>query len=307
MSFDFEKMEGFHRLKSFWKIDYKVVTMEPFLTRAVSDELKGEIGDKLGKTLPKPDLDAVPLVMGDRAIITGNAVKGIFRHLLSAQLTEANIQVCVQSIKVREEIKSSVEKELKEKGLKGDELKKQLEEKLKEKLKKTMGRLEECKADNPCFICTWFGTPSRQGALHFGILQSTGILDEILIDEPIPMVALSEDMNALIAVRGKGRFALLAPVKEGTEFSGWIKGENLSEEIIGAIKEVQDMSEEGFVQLGGYKTRGFGSVKIEILRIKKYKTVPFELEKKYEGNELKDFLEKCQKKYHELLSRGKKS
>jgi len=291
MSSNFKRMDGFHRLESLWRIEYKATTMEPLLTRGVSDELRDEIGDLLGKTLPKPDLDAVPLIMGNKAVLTGNAVKGIFRHLLSAQLTQAGIKVCVQDVKVR-----PIE----------TESKKQSEDKVKEKVKE-MGRLTQCPPDNPCFICTWFGTASRQGALYFSFLKSVKDLEEILAEEPIPMVALAEDTNALIAVRGMGRFALLAPLKENVEFRGWIKGENLSEEIIGAIKEVQDMSEKGFVQFGGFKTRGFGALKIEILKIEKYETTPFKLGKSYEGDELKSFLDECQRKYHALMDRGSKS
>jgi CRISPR/Cas system CSM-associated protein Csm3 (group 7 of RAMP superfamily) len=276
-------MNGFHKINSLWKIEYKAISTQPILTRGVSEEIREEIGDKIGKTLPKPDLDAVPLVMDDRAVITGNAVKGIFRHILSAQLTAAGHKdICIQSVKIREEMKENI----------------------KENLEK-LGRREECKPDNPCFICTWFGTPSRQGALHFSFLVSEKVLDEILVGEPIPMVALSEDMNALIAVKGKGRFALLAPVKEGTVFRGWIKGENLSAEIIGAIKEVRDISEGGFVQFGGFKTRGFGSMKIEIMKVQKYSTVPFKLEREYVDKDLEIFLKECQEKYHRyLLSRG---
>ena len=287
MSSKFKRMNGFHRLESLWRIEYKAITMEPFLTRGVSDELKDEIGDLLGKTLPKPDLDAVPLIMDNKAVLTGNAVKGIFRHLLSAQLTHAGIKVCVQDVKVRPIEPGS---------------QKQSEDKVKE-----MGRLTQCSPDNPCFICTWFGTASRQGALYFSFLKSVKDIEEILVEEPIPMVALAEDTNALIATRGMGRFALLAPLKENVEFRGWIKGENLSEEIIGAIKEVQDMSEKGFVQFGGFKTRGFGALRIEILKVEKYETTPFKLRKSYEGDELKSFLDECQRKYHSLLDRGSRS
>ena len=287
MSSKFKRMDGFHKLESLWRIEYKAITMEPLLTRGVSDELKDEIGDLLGKTLPKPDLDAVPLIMDNKAVLTGNAVKGIFRHLLSAQLTHAGIEVCVQDVKVRPTEPGS---------------QKQPEDKVKE-----MGRLTQCPPDNPCFICTWFGTASRQGALYFSFLKSVKDIEEILVEEPIPMVALAEDTNALIAARGMGRFALLAPLKENVEFRGWIKGENLSEEIIGAIKEVQDMSEKGFVQFGGFKTRGFGALRIEILKIERYETAPFRLRKSYEGDELKSFLDECQRKYHSLLDRGRRS
>lgn len=273
----FEEMMGFHKLLSFWKINYRVITLEPFLTVSTTEESKAEVGDIIGKTLPKPELDAVPLVMNDKAVITGNAVKGVFRHLISAQLTQAKIPVCVQRIKMRPEVEGK---------------------------EAEWERIAECKPDAPCFSCTWFGTPGRQGALHFSFLESVAKIDEVLIGEPIPMVALGEDSNALIAIRGIGRFALLAPVKSDVEFSGWIKGENLNQEILGAIKEVKDMSEKGFVQFGGFKTRGFGSVKIEILKVEKYKTVPFGLEKAYDGDELKQFLEECQRKYHSLLAKG---
>lgn len=258
--------------------------MEPFLTRAVSDEMKEEIGDLLGKSLPK-DLDFVPLTMGDRAVITGNSVKGKIRHIISAQLTEAGIEVCIQETKLEipEGLKSREEREA------------YIEQKSRE-----LGRLKWCKATNPCFVCTWFGTVSRQGALYFSMLKSVKPINDILTGEPIPMVALTEDAKA----QRRGSFALIAPVKESIEFQGWIGGENLSDEILGAFKEVQDMSQKGFIQFGGLKTRGFGAIRLEIFKVERYKAAPFELENSYEGYELLRFLENCQQKYHELLRGG---
>jgi len=273
---EFVKMEGFHRLSSLWKIDYRVVTVEPFLTQAVTEETKELVDTILGRSLPKgKDLpDAVPLVIGDRAVVTGNAVKGIFRHIISSQLTEAGVSVCSQRVKY---------------GEKGSP---------------PSGRAPECAPDKPCFVCTWFGTASRQGALYFSMLRSVEGVERILVSDPIPLIALRDDYRAIEA---KARaFMLLAPVKEGVEFRGWIKGENLSEEIIGAIKEIQDMSEKGFVHFGGFKTRGFGTIRMQILKVERYRTVPFGLERTYEGDELQGFLKDCQGKYHGLLSRGKK-
>lgn len=264
----FGQMKGFHRLQSLWKICYKAVTCEPLLTQAADEDTKERVDRIIGRRIVKDLPDAVPLVIGDIATITGNAVKGVFRHLISAQLTEAGIDVCSQKVK-------------------GDALE---------------GRIDQCPPNDPCFACTWFGTPSRQGALYFSMLRSTKSLKEVLAGDPIPMVSLREDY---MAIDPKARaFLILAPVKEGVEFQGWIKGENLSEEIIGAIKEVQDMSERGFVQFGGFKTRGFGAVRLEIFRVEKYRTVPFELEVSYEGDNLRSFLEGCQRKYHEMLAKG---
>ncbi len=269
----FKEMKGFHKLESLWRVEYKVTTLEPLLTQAATEETKETVDSILGKKIPKDMPDAVPLIIEGKAVVTGNAVKGVFRHLISSQLTEAGVPVCCQRVK-------------------GGNIPPE-------------GREKECPPDKPCFVCTWFGTPSRQGALHFSLLTSVKGIEEILAGDPIPMIALREDFGAVDP--SARAFLLLAPVKEGVEFSGWIKGENLSEEILGGIKEVQDMSEKGFVQFGGYKTRGFGAVRINISKIEKYKTVPFGLERAYEGEELKAFLESCQKEYHSLMARGKKT
>ena len=276
---EFKRMPGFHKLESLWRIEYKAVALEPVITQAATEEAKTDISDLIGKTYAKTEIDLVPLVMGNKAIITGNAVKGLFRHIISAQLTAAGVRVCVQNVKLGE----------------GEE--------------RPEGRVEECTAENPCFVCTWFGTAgrgsaARQGALHFSILESEKPLNDVIISEPIPMIALADRRKAAVTAKGRGRFALVAPVKAETVFKGWIKGENLSDEIIGAIKEVADMSEKGFVQFGGLKTRGMGAMRIEITRVEKYGTKPFKLEKVWEGDELAEFLKKCQAAYHELLKRG---
>jgi len=269
----FDEMKGFHKLESLWRVEYKGTTLEPLLTQAATEETKETVDSILAKKIPKDTPDAVPLIIEGKAVITGNAVKGVFRHLISSQLTEAGLAVCCQQIKG--------------KGVLPE------------------GRKRECFPEKPCFVCTWFGTPSRQAALHFSMLRSIRGIEEVLAGDAIPMIALREDYEA-VDPRARA-FLLLAPVKDGVEFGGWIKGENLSGEILGGIKEVKDMSEKGFVQFGGYKTRGFGAVRIDILKVEKYKTVPFTLEKAYEGNDLKVFLDSCQKEYHSLMGRGQMS
>jgi len=266
---EFERMEGFHKLRSLWSIEYRVTTLEPILTQAATEEAKELVDSIIGKTIPKDLPDAVPLILGNRAVITGNAVKGVFRHVISAQLREAGVPICYQGVKYTE-------------GKPPEEW--------------------QCKPENPCFACTWFGTPSRQGALYFSFLKSVDDVEEVLAGEPIPMIALRDDYRAQ---RGRA-FLMLAPVREGVVFEGYIRGENLSREILGALKEVQDMSERGFIRFGGFKTRGFGSVKIEITRIEEYGTTPFELRRVYEGEELQRFLEECQEAYHRLMGRAER-
>jgi len=270
----FKRMPGFHVLESLWRIDYKATAMEPVLTRSADEETKYKIDEIVGKKMEKTAPDMVPLVFGDKVIFTGNAVKGLFRHIISAQLTSAGHKICVQDVKASRE---------------------QLPQ----------GRQRQCSPENPCFVCTWFGTASRQGALHFSFLESVRNVEDVVAKDPIPMIAITDEfMGASIKRRA---FAIIVPVKAGTEFTGWIKGVNLLDEIIGAIKEVADMSERGFIQFGGLKTRGYGSMRLNITSIEKYSTRPFQLEKRYEGGELRTFLENCQRAYRKLLEAGQKA
>lgn len=270
----FQKMPGFHKLQSLWKINYRAVAIQPVLTRSVDEETKYVIDEIIGKNIEKATPDMVPLVFGEKVVFTGNAVKGLFRHIISSQLTNAGHVVCVQDVK-------------------------------KTSKNPPEGRISQCKPPNLCFVCTWFGTASRQGALHFSFLESVKNVEDVVARDPVPMIAVSDEFMGAATV--KRAFVVVVPVKAGTEFSGWIKGVNLSTEIIGAIKEVVDMSEKGFVQFGGLKTRGYGAMKIEIKSIEKYSTKPFKLEANYEGEELKKFLEESQKSYHNLLLAEKKT
>jgi len=270
----FKRMPGFHVLESLWRIDYKATAIEPVLTRSADEETKYRIDEIVGKKTEKTAPDMVPLVFGNKVIFTGNAVKGLFRHIISSQLTSAGHMICVQDVKASRE-------------------------------QPPQGRQRQCGPENPCFVCMWFGTASRQGALHFSFLESVKNVEDVVAKDPIPMIAVTDEfMGASIKRRA---FVMIVPVKAGTEFTGWIKGVNLSDEIIGAIKEVVDMSERGFIQFGGLKTRGYGSMRLNITSIEKYSTRPFKLEKRYEGEELKAFLENCQKAYHKLLETGQKA
>ena len=263
----FERMPGFHKLESLWIIEYKAVAREPVLTAPAEEEAKIEVEKLLDKKLAKTYPDLVPLIFEGHAAFSGNAVKGLFRHLISSQLTNAGVRVCVQNVKL---------------GRKGV----------------PEGREPQCQPENPCFVCTWFGTVSRQGALHFSFLKSVKPIGEVVARNPIPMIALNEEFMGV----SERAFLLVVPLKPGTEFTGWIKGENLSKQIIGAIKEVVDMSKAGFVQFGALKTRGFGAMELEILKLQKYSTRPFELKAEYTEDGLQNFLKECQEEYRKLLA-----
>jgi len=64
------------------------------------------------------------------------------------------------------------------------------------------GRRRQCKPPDLCFVCNWFGTASRQGALHFSFLLSTQPYKEAISKDPIPMIALSDENMGLYILAG---------------------------------------------------------------------------------------------------------
>ncbi len=269
----FKPMEGFHKLETLWRIEYETTAVEPLITKAGDEESQEYVDSIIGKSLQKDLPDFVPILLDNKAVVTGNAVKGVFRHVVSAQLTAANVRVCVQNVKLGEGESPPAD------------------------------RKGQCSPDDPCFVCTWFGTASRQGALYFSFLESVETVENILPStdsSAIPMLALS-DKNMAAAKRA---FLYVIPVRKGTKFTGWITGENLSDEILGAIAEVVEMSRHGFIKFGGLKTRGYGAVKLEVKKIEKYKAAPFKLEKEYLGDELGELLTSSRESYRKLITAG---
>ena len=167
---EFERMPGFHKLTSLWRIDYRAIAKEPILTMTADEETK-ELADRIvGKKIQKTYPDLVPLIFEGKASFSGNAVKGLFRHLIAAQLTAAGIPVCVQDVKAPEGVPE--------------------------------GRRRQCKPPDLCFVRNWFGTASRQGALHFSFLLSTQPYEEVISKVPIPMIALSDENMGLYILAG---------------------------------------------------------------------------------------------------------
>jgi len=123
----FAQMPGFQRLMSLWRIEYRAVAKEPIATIALDEKTKELASRIVGKNIKKVLPDVAPITYEGRAGFSGNTVKGLFRHLISAQMTAAGIPVCVQRIKAPEGVPK--------------------------------GRREQCQPPNLCFICNWFGTP----------------------------------------------------------------------------------------------------------------------------------------------------
>ena len=98
----FEPMSGFHKLVSLWRIEYRAMAKEPIATNALDDSTRQLAARIVGKEIRKMEPDIAPIIYEGKAAFPGNAVKGAFRHLISAQLTAAGLPVCVQKVKASE-------------------------------------------------------------------------------------------------------------------------------------------------------------------------------------------------------------
>jgi len=273
-----------HRVDSLWKIDYTLEVREDSIllySRGRTEEARelwmtAELRDAIAR-----QLEELPVILGEtldgKPIISGNEAKGIFRSFIAASLTAKGHKICVPSTK-RHMVR----------GDRREERRYYIPEE----------RLEQCKPEKLCFVCRWFGTASYESPLYFSFLVCDKPFREVM-SPVVPMIAFDEQFG------GTAREALVAfiGVKGGTVFKGEITGLNLDEVIIGALYDVVKASEEGFVKFGRLRTRGFGTVRLIVNRIAKFSAAPFKEEFSLEGEELREFLEKCWKKYSEFASK----
>lgn len=226
-------------------------------------------------------VEELPVVFGEtlegNPIIGGNEVKGIFRHFIAASLTAKGHKVCVPSTKRHMAKKTEGRREVREYYIPPE-------------------RLSECRPEEMCFICRWFGTAGYESPLSFSFLICDKPFKEVM-STVIPMIAFDEEFGG---TAGEALAGFIG-VKGGTEFKGEITGINLDEVILGALYDTVKAGEKGFVRFGRLRTRGFGKVLLRLTKIEKYSTAPFKLEFKKEGADMTRFFEECLKKYSEFV------
>jgi len=114
-----------------------------------------------------------------------------------------------------------------------------------------------------CIICKLFGTQSYKSKIHFNdaypftdaeITVSTGTKIGIAIDRTTGAAA-------------RGALYNVEYVSPGSKFNLRIIMYNLPNYALGLITQVTNMIDEGYIKLGGFKSRGFGKVRIDSQRM----------------------------------------
>jgi len=119
--------------------------------------------------------------------------------------------------------------------------------------------------EDTCLLCKMFGAPSFTGHVVFGDAYP---VDErgTLLEVPIGVrtgIAIDRRTGA---VYGHALYQV-EYIEPGTRFRFSITATNLPNYALGLLAKILRMLHEGWVRVGGFKTRGFGRVHVEGLRV----------------------------------------
>jgi len=234
------------------EIEFKFINLSPL-----------RIGAGRGKTPTSPvDLQVLKISIGDikdAPYIPGSSLKGVIRSACERLALSNDIEAC---------------------GM-GEGCKNENDEELKNMIKSRSSEEEivEFLNENYCLICKLFGSGTYSSHIQFSDAYpregkfSTGQKTGIAIERRSGSVK-------------RGALYTVEFVNPNSEFYGSIVFNNVPNYGIGLVSYVIDQINEGIVRIGGFKTRGFGIVKMEPLSLKGYVLVNGKLQNISEIKEL---------------------
>ncbi|MEM1715606.1 MAG: CRISPR-associated RAMP protein Csx7 [Thermofilaceae archaeon] len=117
--------------------------------------------------------------------------------------------------------------------------------------------------EDACLLCKMFGAPSFTGHVEFSDAYP---LDEKgqLLEVPLGVrtgIAIDRRTGAVY----RGALYQVEFVEPGARFKLAVRATNLPNYALGLLAKILKMLHEGWVRVGGFKTRGFGEVRVENL------------------------------------------
>lgn len=188
----------------------------------------------------------------DLPVIPGSSIKGVFRNYAVKLAKMKNIKVC-QGIPKNTCMDENA----------GDiSLSKKLQNYLKDRMDEEAKKLVK---DKVCILCKIFGSPN--------------LLSKVYFSDAIPLNKNGKIMNFKIGVKAgiaidrktgttkKQALYFVEYVEPGSRFFWEITGFNLPNYALGLLaQELLDL-DSGLIRVGGFKSRGFGRVKIVELKV----------------------------------------
>jgi CRISPR-associated RAMP protein (TIGR02581 family) len=202
------------------------------------------IGAARAKTPTSPvDLQVLKLSIGDLRdvpYISGSSLKGVFRTTAEKLALSRGLSVCYAG----EDCKLKYDRELQTRVKAGKE----------------EGVIEVLR--NYCLICRIFGTASYSS--HIRISDAYPSQSEIPSTSVKTGIAIERRSGGAKA----GALYQVEFVNPGAKFYGSIILHNFPNYGIGLLAEILEQINQGYVKIGGFKSRGFGSVRITIESLK---------------------------------------
>ena len=185
-------------------------------------------------------------------VVPGSSWKGVFRS------TAYSIAL-VEGLKVCEGLPNAT-------CMQGNEF--EYVERAGEGLSKKLEMLVKADGVKACLLCLIFGSPSLASHVYFG--------------ESYPLDGYALGYRTCVAISRRtgaayrGMLFTVEYVEPGCKWSFRLVAENLPNYALGLLAEVIEHISSGLVKVGGLKSRGFGRVHFEDLKLRVYSPKPEE-------------------------------
>ncbi len=219
------------------------------------------------------DLAVLRIPIGGKSVpyIPGSSLKGVFRSVSTQFSRMKGLQVC-------NGLPGDTCMDYKFTDLGDETLLKHVQELLKEGDKVGALKIFNEKA---CLMCKIFGAPSFSSHVEFSDAYPVNDKGEV-VEVPVG-VRTGVAINRRTGAAQRGALYEVEYVEPGARFRFKLKSTNLPNYALGVLAKTLRMLDEGLVRIGGFKTRGFGLVKIENpvflargLTVKENKLLPVE-------------------------------
>ena len=190
-------------------------------------------------------------------VIPGSSLKGTFRSTATAILRSLQLKAC--SGLSRETCMDS--------EIPGHPYQRNLGEEIESLLR--IGKASEAMElfyKNACLLCKIFGAPSYSSKITFSDAYPLGEGGEVLPFSFNTRTGIAIDRRSGAVFRGT--LYTVEFVEPGARFRFLITSRNLPNYALGLVGTIIRMINSGEVKIGGFKTRGFGAVKIDKLSLK---------------------------------------
>jgi CRISPR-associated protein Csm3 len=186
--------------------------------------------------------------------IPGSSLKGVFRSTAIQLANRKGLTVCSG-------LSKGTCMDLRYPEFDGKTLLEKIQEEIRNR---NYRRAIELFHEKACLLCKVFGAPSFTGHSEFNDSYPINENGEVL-DAPVG-VRTGIAINRRTGAVHMGALYQVEYVEPGARFRFSIRTTNLPNYALGLLAKILRMVNEGWVRVGGFKTRGFGELRVEGLR-----------------------------------------